>query len=325
LGAIVARAPLRVSLGGGGTDLPRHYRSHGGFVVSAAIDRYVHMLVSAELQERFRLKHLECEEADSIAGVGHPILRTALERHWSGPPLELASVADAPPGTGLGSSGAYTVCAVMALRAAAGAEPLERHELAEEACEIEIGVLGRTIGKQDQYVAALGGVRAYTFGRDDRVESRELALPPESRRALAEQCLLFFTGGERSAADLLAPVAAGGEDTDAVLGRIEALARDTCEALEAGELERFAALTHDTWEAKRRRAPGTITPGMDELRERALAAGAQGVVSLGAGGGGFLLVYAPEPAQVRARLADVPELGFGLDGRGAVVESAPFR
>ena len=325
LGAIVARAPLRVSLGGGGTDLPRHYRSRGGFVVSAAIDRYVHMLVSAELQERFRLKHLECEEADSIAGVRHPILRTALERHWSGPPLELASVADAPPGTGLGSSGAYTVCAVIALRAAAGAEPLERHELAEEACEIEIGVLGRTIGKQDQYVAALGGVRAYTFGRDDRVESRELALPPESRRALAEQCLLFFTGGERSASELLAPVAAGGEDTDAVLGRIEALARETCAALEAGELERFAELTHETWEAKRRRAPGTITPGMDELRERALAAGAQGVVSLGAGGGGFLLVYAPEPAQVRAQLADVPELGFGLDARGAVVESAPFR
>jgi D-glycero-alpha-D-manno-heptose-7-phosphate kinase len=325
LGAIVARAPLRVSLGGGGTDLPRHYRSRGGFVVSAAIDRYVHMLVSAELQERFRLKHLECEEAGSIADVRHPILRTALERHWSGPPLELASVADAPPGTGLGSSGAYTVCAVMALRAAAGAEPLERHELAEEACEIEIGVLGRTIGKQDQYVAALGGVRAYTFRRDDRVESRELALPPESRRALAEQCLLFFTGGERSASELLAPVAAGGEDTDAVLGHIEALARDTCAALEAGELERFAALTHETWEAKRRRAPGTITPGMDELRERAMAAGAQGIVSLGAGGGGFLLVYAPEPAQVRGQLADVPELGFGLDARGAVAESAPFR
>jgi D-glycero-alpha-D-manno-heptose-7-phosphate kinase len=324
VGAIVARAPLRVALGGGGTDLPAYYRESGGFVVSAAIDRYVHMLISADLQPRFRLKHLEWEETDSPDEVRHPILRVALERHWDGPPVELASVSDAPPGTGLGSSGAYAVCAIHALRAAAGASELEPVALAEEACEIEIGVLGREVGKQDQYAAALGGVRAYSFRADDTVDARELDLSPEVLGALDRQCLLFFTGTERSASDVLSRVAAGDRRIRSVLDRLQELARATCAALEAGDLARFADLTHDQWETKRERAPGTITPGMDSLRGRALAAGATGVISLGAGGGGFVLVYSPDPERTRAGMVGTPELPFGLDRRGAVARSAPF-
>ena len=324
MGAIVARAPLRVALGGGGTDLPSHYREHGGFVVSAAIDRYVHMLVSAEMQPRFRLKHLEWEEVDRVDDVAHPILRETLRRHWNGPPLELASLADVPPGTGMGSSGAYTVCAVQALRAAAGAPELEPGALAEEACAIEIDVLGRTIGKQDQYAAALGGVRAYSFHPDGRVEARRLELPGAVTRALEEDCLLFFTGGEHSASDLLEGVSGGDDRSRKVLTRIEELARATCAALEAGDLGAFADLTHASWEAKRRRAPGTITAAMDDLRERALSAGAQGVISLGAGGGGFALVYAPDAERTRAGLAGAEELDFGLAERGAVALRAPF-
>jgi D-glycero-alpha-D-manno-heptose-7-phosphate kinase len=326
MGAIVARAPLRVALGGGGTDLPSYYQRHGGFVVSTAIDRYVHMVVSPDFHERFRLKHLELEEAERAADVRHPILREALVRHWNGAPLELASVADAPPGTGLGSSGAYAVCAIHALRAAAGAQPAPG-ELAEAACEIEIGVLGRMVGKQDQYAAAFGGVRAYTFNPDDSVDVRELSLPARVRRALREEFLLFYTGLERSASDVLSGqvtgTEAGDESVARALDRLHELARDTCAALEAGELERCAELMNEQGEAKRARAPGTVIAEIDALRERALGAGAIGAVGLGAGGGGFVLVYTPDPERTRAALRDVRELRFGPDAQGSVAQSPP--
>jgi D-glycero-alpha-D-manno-heptose-7-phosphate kinase len=318
MGAIVARAPLRVALGGGGTDLPSYYREHGGFVVSTAIDRYVHIVVAAGFQKRYRLKHLEWEEVDDPAEVRHPILREALAHHWSGGPVELASVADAPPGTGLGSSGAYAVCAIKALRQLAGGD-LSPAELAEEACHLEIELLGRSIGKQDQYAAAFGGARAYTFHPDDSVEVRELELSDEVRRALRDDFLLFFTGRERSASDVLAGQVAGDARSRRALDRLRALAQETCAALEGGDLERCGMLMDEHWEAKRERAPGTVTNDMDALRGRGLKAGARGVISLGAGGGGFLLVYTSEPERTRAALDGVPELRFGLDRRGATV------
>jgi D-glycero-alpha-D-manno-heptose-7-phosphate kinase len=328
VGAIVARAPLRIALGGGGTDLPSWYREHGGFVVSTAIDRYVHMLISTEWQRTFRLKHLEWEEADSPGEVRHPILRETLRRHWKGAPIELASVSDAPPGTGLGSSGAYAVCTIGALRAAAGAAVLGPAALAEEACHIEIGVLERKIGKQDQYAAAFGGVRSYRFAPDDTVETRELDLSPAVHRALEERFLLFYTGRERSAADVLSGQVSGSAAGDVrvrrALERIAGLARDACAALEAGDLDGLAEVMEAQWEAKRDRAPGTVTPEMDDLRARARAAGASGVISLGAGGGGFLLAYAPEPERTRAGLDGVAELSFGLDSRGMAAGAAPF-
>ena len=324
----MARAPLRVALGGGGTDLPSYYRQHGGFVVSTAIDRYVHMVVSADFQRRYRLKHLEWEEADRPAEVRHPILREVLTRYWEGPPVELASVADAPPGTGLGSSGAYTVCAIKALRAAARAGAPDARELAEAACAIEIDVLGRSVGKQDQYAAAFGGIRAYTFHPDDSVDVRELALPEHVEHALRENCLLFFTGRERSASDLLSGQVSGTEAGDEsirrALERLHELGRQTCAALEAGDLDAFGELMNEQWDAKRHRAPGTVIEEMDALRERALAAGALGAVSLGAGGGGFVLVYTPDPERTRSALGDVRELRFGTDPHGCVAHATPF-
>jgi D-glycero-alpha-D-manno-heptose-7-phosphate kinase len=316
MGAIVARAPLRVALGGGGTDLPSYYREHGGFVVSTAIDRHVHIVATDGFQASYRLKHLEWEEVDDPAEVRHPILREALAHHWNGGPVELASVADAPPGTGLGSSGAYAVCAIKALRLLAGVD-LPPADLAEEAAHLEIELLGRSIGKQDQYAAAFGGVRAYTFLPDDSVEVRELELTDEVRRALRDEFLLFFTGRERSASDVLAGQVAGDARVKRALDRLRALAHETCTALEAGELDRCGDLMHQHWEAKRERAPGTVTLDMDALRRRALDGGARGVISLGAGGGGFLLVYSPDPERTRAALDGVPELRFGLDARGA--------
>ena len=174
---IAVRAPLRVSLGGGGTDLPSYFGDEEGFVLSAAIDKHVWLLVSTAFNEGIRLKHLAWEEVSDAASVEHPILRVALGEHWNGAPLELASMADVPAGTGLGSSGAYAVAAVRAL---AG---LEGVELAESACRLEIDLLGRTVGKQDQYAAVYGGVNALTF-RPDSVDVRRVDLPPESAEAL---------------------------------------------------------------------------------------------------------------------------------------------
>jgi D-glycero-alpha-D-manno-heptose-7-phosphate kinase len=320
---IVTRAPLRVALGGGGTDLPSHYRRAGGFVVSATIDKYVHMVTSMAFRPRYVLKHLEDEEAESPQEIRHPILRAALSRHWDGRPLEIASASDVPPGTGLGSSGAYTVCVLKSLELASGRERSPA-ELAEAACEIEIDVLGRTVGKQDQYAAAHGGLRAYTFNRDDSVDVRPLELAEHVRESLRDRFLLFYTGKERSASDVLSHqvsrTLAGDQEVERNLARTERLARETCQALEAGDLERLGGLMEEQWEVKRARAPGAVPDEIEALRKRATDAGAAGVTLVGAGGGGFLLVYTPEPAATRRAMEEsgAPELPFDLDEDGCV-------
>jgi D-glycero-alpha-D-manno-heptose-7-phosphate kinase len=324
--AIVSRAPLRLALGGGGTDLPSYYREHGGFVVSAAIDRYVHLSLKRAADSRFRLQHLELEEVDRVEEVRHPILRAALEHHWSGGPLELSSRGEVPPGTGLGSSGSYTVCTLKALALAAGRD-LAPEELAEDASRIEIEVLGRPVGKQDQYAAALGGARAYTFHRDGRVEARSLRLPETTLRALREEFLLFHTGEVRSAAEILSHqvkgTLAGDTRTTENLHRGKQLALESAEALETGDLARFAELMEGHWEVKRARAPGAVTERAEELRRLAVAAGALGVMLMGAGGGGFLLAYTTRPEETRRAMeqARAPELEFGLDREGCVAST----
>jgi D-glycero-alpha-D-manno-heptose-7-phosphate kinase len=318
---VFAKAPLRVSFGGGGTDLPSYYRERGGFVVSAAIDKHVYMLVTSKFQSRFRLKHLEWEEADRHDDITHPILREALARHWDGGPLEIASVADAPPGTGLGSSGTYAVCVLAALRRIRG-EDIRPAALAELASEIEIEVLRRTVGKQDQYVSAHGGLCAMSFNPDDTVEVRRIELDPGTRERLGERLLLFFTGQERSAAEMFGDQVSGSMAGDPAVGarldRTKELALEMCASLEAGDLDRCGELMTEQWLVKRERSPRTITKRIDELRELALEAGAAGVALMGAGGGGFLLVYAQEPGRVRRALGDAgaPELPFELTEAG---------
>lgn len=322
---VSVRAPLRITLGGGGTDLPSHYREHGGFVVSAAIDRRVHVAIAPATGTRMRLMHLEPEEVDDPAEIRHPILRAAIARHWNGRPLELSSVGDVPPGTGLGSSGAYTVCVVKALEEASRRE-ISPSELAEAACAIELGDLGRTVGKQDQYAAAHGGVNAFTFARDGAVEVRPLRLSRATREALRNRFLLFFTGQSRSASEVLAGqverALAGDADLLENLSRTEELARASANALEAGDLERVGELMSEQWELKRRRLADIGTPRFERLRSAALEAGAGGVTMMGAGGGGFLLAYAPEPEGVRTAMAAAaaPELTFDVDEQGAVAD-----
>jgi D-glycero-alpha-D-manno-heptose-7-phosphate kinase len=318
---VFARSPLRVTLAGGGTDLASWYRENGGYVVAAAIDRHVFMLVNTDHQQRIRLKHMEFEEVDSSDQVEHPILREALLRRWTGAPLELSSTSDVPPGTGLGSSGAYAVCALGALALAAG-QPAGANELAEEACGIEIDVLGRTVGKQDQYASAFGGLRAYGIARDGVVSAEPLAIDPSTTEALERGLLLIYSGEQRSASDLLATEARGAQAGDGTversLRRAAEIAHAVRDALEHHDLEAFGALMNEQWEAKLARSPAMATPRMEELRRLALEAGAGGVMQMGAGGGGYLLAYASDPAAVRTAMgaAGAPELRFRLDPGG---------
>jgi D-glycero-alpha-D-manno-heptose-7-phosphate kinase len=322
MSVIFSRAPLRVSLGGGGTDLPSYYREHGGFLVAGAIDKYVYMLTHTEFQHRWRMKYSETEEVDEIAQIRHPILRETLLRHWRGKPLEIASVADVPAGTGMGSSGTYTVCLIKGL-AHARRTSITPGMLAEAACEIEIDVLGDPVGKQDQYVAAHGGICAYTFNSDGTVEVEPLELDPAVLRRLREQMLLFYTGKARSASKILADQNTRSQAGDQVmlenLHRTKEIGLRSRDALQQGELEGYAELMHEHWQQKRERSPGMTGEHIDQLYTLARRSGVIGGKLVGAGGGGFLLLYASRPDDTRQAMAagGAQELSFDFEFTGA--------
>jgi len=319
---IFARAPLRLSLGGGGTDLPSYYSEHGGFLIGGAIDKYVYMIVHTVFQRRYRMKYSEFEEVDDPKDIRHPILRETLLRHWRGQPLEIASIADVPAGTGMGSSGSYVVCLLRAL-AFARRMSLAPGSLAEQACEIEIDVLKEPVGKQDQYVAAHGGISAYTFNRDGSVDVEPLELDGSTLTRLRNNLLLFYTGEARSASGILKDQVdrTVGGDAGMVenLHRTKAMGLESRRLLESGDLESYAEVMHEHWENKRRRSPGMETDRVDTLYTLARRAGAIGGKLVGAGGGGFLLVYARRPEDVRQAMAaaHAPELPFDFEFNGA--------
>lgn len=322
MSVIFSRAPLRISLGGGGTDLPSYYKDHGGFLVSGAIDKYVYMLTHTVFQQRYRMKYSDTEEVDEIAQIRHPILRETLLRHWRGSPLEIASVADVPAGTGMGSSGAYTVCLLKGL-ARARRMSITPEALAEAACEIEIDILGEPVGKQDPYVAAHGGICAYTFGEDGRVTVEPLELDGGVLRRLRDQMLLFYTGEARSASSVLSDqddrVKMGDEVMLENLHRTKALGRQSFELLQAGDLDAYGELMHEHWEHKRGRSPGMANEHIDRLYTLARRSGVIGGKLVGAGGGGFLLVFAPRPEDTRQAMAaaGASELPFDFEFGGA--------
>jgi D-glycero-alpha-D-manno-heptose-7-phosphate kinase len=322
MSVIFSRAPLRISLGGGGTDLPSYYREHGSFFVSAAIDKYVYMLTHTVFQRRYRMKYSELEEVDEIGQIRHPILREGLLRHWYGNPLEIASVADVPAGTGMGSSGAYTVCLLKGLVRARHTS-ISPSDLAEAACEIEMNVLGEPVGKQDPYVAAHGGICAYTIHQKGQVDVEPIELDPPVLGRLREQLLLFYTGEARSASKVLADQDKRSKEGDRQmidnLNRTKDLGRQIHRLLLRGEMEAWAELMHEHWMHKRRRSPGMADEHIDRLYALARRSGAIGGKLVGAGGGGFLLVYTSRPEDTRRAMAAAGafELVFDFEFGGA--------
>jgi D-glycero-alpha-D-manno-heptose-7-phosphate kinase len=326
---IVARSPLRISLGGGGTDLPSYYREHGGFVVAAAIAKYVYTTVHSTFNHRLILKYSQLEDVASVNDVKHPIIREALKLvapdHAQ---LEIASMADVPAGTGLGSSGSFTTALLLGLHNYYHSfiSPLD---LAEQACHIEIDRLGEPIGKQDQYIAAFGGIAAFTYHPDGRVDAQRLRLSQSTLFGLEEGLVLFFTGFTRSAREILSDqdTRSKQQDNSMVenLHRIKELGQCTRSLLERGDLGGYASLLDSHWKHKRARSPGITNPEIDEYYEFALKNGALGGKLVGAGGGGFLLLFAEDRSRLRAAMAKAGlqeiQVNFDFAGTSLVARS----
>jgi D-glycero-alpha-D-manno-heptose-7-phosphate kinase len=322
---IITRSPLRITLGGGGTDLPSYYREHTGFLISAAIDKYVYVTVMRPFEPGIYLKYSKLEHVHAVDEVHHPIIREAIKLlDFKTPQVEITTLADIPAGTGLGSSGSFTTALLRALYAHRR-RLLHPSELAALACEIEMDRLGEPIGKQDQYIAAYGGVTCFTFHPDERVEAVPLAASMRGLHDLEDNLLLFFTGFTRSAGSILADQKTRTTAHDPAmienLHYVKDLGLRSRVALEEGNAVRFAELMHEHWEHKKRRSGGMTNPQIDAWYELGRRNGAIGGKLVGAGGGGFLMFYAEDHRRLRAAMAEagLEEVRFRFDFEGTKV------
>lgn len=322
---IIVRSPLRITLGGGGTDLASYYKEHGGFLISAAIDKYVFVTVTRPFVPGIFLKYSELEHVKECSEVRHPIIREALQLlKFEHPQIELTALADIPSGTGLGSSGSFTTALLKALFAFRR-QHVHPDELARMACEIEIERLKEPIGKQDQYIAAYGGVTCFSFHADERVEATPLQLRSETVHDLEDNLLLFFTGFSRSASNVLRDQVKRTETADDSmlqnLHYVRELGYRSKSVLEDGKTAEFGELMHEQWENKKRRSHGMTNPKINEWYELGRKNGAIGGKLVGAGGGGFLMFYAEDRNRLRAAMTKIglDELRFQFDFDGTKV------
>jgi D-glycero-alpha-D-manno-heptose-7-phosphate kinase len=324
---IITRSPLRLSLGGGGTDLPSYYREHGGFLIAAAIDKYVYITVHQTFIQDLIIKYSSMERVSSVEAIQHPIVREAFKMvEIQETNLEITSMADIPAGTGLGSSGSFTTALLKALHTYRK-NIIHPSELAAQACTIEMDKLGEPIGKQDQYIAAFGGITCFSFHPDGTVEAEPLKMDEEVLHNLEDNLLLFFTGFTRSASLILEDQdsRSRGKDRSMMenLHFTKQIGRESKLALEAGDLHRFAELLHVHWEHKRQRSNGMTNASIDECYEFARKNGALGGKLIGAGGGGFLMFYTEEKTRLRhaLRARGARELRWRFDFQGTAVLS----
>lgn len=300
---IITRSPLRISLGGGGTDLPSYYNKHEGFLLSAAIDKYVYISVSNTFANHFFLKYSEIEKVSNIDEIQHRIIKATLKHlNYGDSFIEITSTADMPAGTGLGSSGSFTTALIKALKTYSN-QHINQDQLAEMACYIEMNLLNEPIGKQDQYIAALGGITAFAYHKDDSVTAFPLNISNEVVHELEDNLLLFFTGFSRNASDILRDQKIKSEKDDKAmednLHFIKEIGYKSKDFIEKGELESFGKLMHEHWLMKKKRSPGMSNEVIDDLYEFAMKNGAVGGKVVGAGGGGFLLFYSNQPKKLR--------------------------
>jgi D-glycero-alpha-D-manno-heptose-7-phosphate kinase len=325
---IIARSPLRISLGGGGTDLPSYYREHGGFLIAAAIDKYVYITIHQTFIDELIVKYSKLERVREAADIQHPLIREALLAVGiTEPNIEITSMADIPAGTGLGSSGSFTTALLKALHTYRK-NLVHPSELAAQACHIEIDLLKEPVGKQDQYIAAFGGINTFSFRPDDTVEATPLKLSTETLYNLEDNLLLFFTGYSRSASAILRHQDDQSKKRDpdmiANLNFVKELGIESQRALEAGDLHEFARLMNVHWDHKKRRSGGMSNGAIDEWYALARANGALGGKVIGAGGGGFLMFYTEDGTRLRhamsqARLREV-RFRFDFEGTKTIIQ-----
>jgi D-glycero-alpha-D-manno-heptose-7-phosphate kinase len=322
---IMTRTPLRISIGGGGTDLPSYYREFGGFVISAAITKYVYITVNRSFLPGYFLKYSENEHAEEFAAIRHPLLREALAMHQVPKPLEVVSLADVPAGTGLGSSGAFLVGLMHALHAYKR-EPVNAERLATEAVDVEMNRLGEPVGKQDHYIAAYGGLLCQHYHPDDSVTVWPLQMSEGAIRELRDGLMLFFVGYTRNASTLLKEQKQRSERHDAAmlegLHYTKQLGQEIRATLEGGRTAEFGGLMHQHWLRKRARSAGMSSEHIDGLYALARGeGGATGGKLVGAGGSGFLLFQTQDRRRLRDSMthAGLPEMDFTFDFDGSVV------
>jgi D-glycero-alpha-D-manno-heptose-7-phosphate kinase len=304
---IITRSPLRISLGGGGTDLPSYYLEHGGFVISAAINRYVYITLHQIFRPELIVKYSKMESVERVADLKHPIVREALRMVLGEDAsyLEMTSMSDIPAGTGLGSSGSFTTALLTALHTL-NSTVIGRRDLAEQACHIEIDRLREPIGKQDQYIAAYGGVQCLHFGTDGEVIVEPLAASAETLYNLEDNLVLFFTGYTRSASAILEEQDTKSKQKDSGMAQnlhfIKDLGMESRKVFERGDVRAFGEIMHSHWEHKKKRSSGMSNPKIDEWYDAGRASGAIGGKLIGAGGGGFLMFYAEDKVRLRAAM-----------------------
>ncbi len=319
---IITRSPLRITLGGGGTDLGSYYRQHGGFLIAAAINKYVYVTVMRPFVPGIFLKYSQLEHVDQTDEVQHPIIREAIRMlGFNTPQIEITTLADIPAGTGLGSSGSFTTALLKALYAHRR-RLIHPDHLARMACEIEIDRLKEPIGKQDQYIAAYGGLTCFHFHPGEGVEAVPLQVSTDTLHDLEDNLLLFFTGFSRSASDILRDQDSRSKESDqemlANLHYVKELAFASQKALEAGKACEFGEILHEHWQHKKKRSSGMSNGHIDEWYELGRANGAIGGKLVGAGGGGFLMFYAEDRRRLRQTMkqAGLDEVRFAFDFDG---------
>ena len=322
---IITRSPLRISLGGGGTDLPSYSNEHGGFLIAAAIDKYVYVTVNRPFQEGIVLKYSAIESVAQISEVSHPIIREVLQSlNLRTPQIDITSVADITSGTGLGSSGSFTTALLKALYLHYR-KTLHPNELAELACQIEIEKLKEPIGKQDQYIAAYGGITEFMFHKDGSVSSAPLNLSMQTLHDLEDNLVLFFTGISRSAGSILKDQVDKSKVNDKVmidnLHFTKDLGLRSKAALLKNDTYNFGELMHEHWEHKKARSVGMSNEYIDDAYNKALQNGAVGGKLVGAGGGGFLMFYASDKEKLCSKMAEMglEEVRFHFDFEGTKV------
>ena len=322
---IITRSPLRISLGGGGTDLPSYYEEHSGFLIAAAIDKYIYITLHRTFVQELIVKYSKLERVKSVDEVEHPIIREALKMVGvTNPYLEITSMADIPAGTGLGSSGSFTTALLKALHAWR-MNLVHPADLAEQACEIEINRLGEPIGKQDQYIAAYGGITCFRFMPDGRVDAWPLKITEETLYNLEDNLLLFFTGYSRSASAILkeqkSKTLAADKSMVENLHFVKDLGKQSQRALESGDLREFARLMDVHWQRKKERSGVMSNTQIDGWYDHAMSNGALGGKLIGAGGGGFLMFYAADKPKLRHAMREdgLTEVRFRFDFEGTKI------
>jgi D-glycero-alpha-D-manno-heptose-7-phosphate kinase len=322
---IIARSPLRITLGGGGTDLPSYYRENEGFLIAAAIDKYIYITIHKTFVDELLVKYSKLERVDSACQLEHPIIRETFElMGMRGNSLEITSMADIPAGTGLGSSGSFTTALVRAMYQLQKL-PITAGRLAEMACEIEIDRLKEPIGKQDQYIAAYGGVTAFQFNKDDSVSVHPVHCSEKMIHDLEDSLLLFFTGYSRRASSILSDQDRRSREDDTEIIRnldfVKDIGLKSLAAIEAGNLREFGLLMHAHWEHKKRRSSAMSNDRVDEWYQIGMQNGALGGKLVGAGGGGFLMFCTEDRMRLRDAMAKLglKEVRFRFDYEGAKI------